>query len=150
MKPSPVYLRVAAAIIDSFLVGLLWYYFIEEWGHADTAGALTTASMGADKVLTGMPAVALMVLTALYWIVPEWVSGATLGKLALGLLVSTLDGGPISFWQSFKRNLLRLVDFFPFYLTGFLTAKLTPLHQRIGDLWAHTIVVRKKDAKQTR
>jgi hypothetical protein len=44
-----------------------------------------------------------------------------------------------------KRNLLRLVDFFPFYLTGFLAAKLTPNHQRLGDLWAQTIVVNRKD-----
>lgn len=56
--------------------------------------------------------------------------------------------------QSVKRNVLRLVDFFPFYVTGFVIASLTPNRQRLGDLWAKTIVVinepRKADAGGSR
>lgn len=141
MKTSPLFIRVLAAIIDSLLVFLLWYYFIEIWGHAETAGSLTSATVGGNKVVSGAPAAMLFLLTALYWMIPEWILGGTLGKLALGLRVKTLEGRSISFGQSFKRNLLRLLDFFPFYLTGFLVAKLTPNHQRLGDLWAQTIVV---------
>jgi len=145
MKASHLFVRVVAAIIDSFLVGVLWYYFIEIWGHSDTGGSLRSATVGGTKVVAGTPAIVLMFLTFSYWMIPEWMFGATLGKLMLGLRVRTLAGLPISFGQSFKRNLLRLVDFFPFYLTGFLAAKLTPNHQRLGDLWAQTIVVSGKD-----
>jgi uncharacterized RDD family membrane protein YckC len=58
--------------------------------------------------------------------------------------VTTLRGGSISLGQSLKRNVLRLLDFFPFYLTGFVAAALTPNRQRLGDLWAKTIVVSRK------
>ena len=145
MKTSHLLVRVVAAILDSLLVGALWYYFIEILGHSDTGGSLTSATAGGNKVVTGTPAIVLMFLTASYWMIPEWIFGATLGKFMLGLRVRTLAGLPISFGQSFKRNLLRLADFFPFYLTGFLAAKLTLNHQRLGDLWARTIVINRKD-----
>ena len=144
-KTNHLLVRAVAATLDSLLVCALWYYFIEAWGHTGTADTLTSETASTGKVVTGMPAVSLLLLTACYWMIPEWILGATIGKLALGLRVTTLDARPISFGQSFKRNLLRLVDFFPFYLTGFLAAKLTPNHQRIGDLWAQTIVISTKN-----
>ncbi len=101
MKTCHLFIRVVAAVMDSLLVCLLWYYFIDSWGHAD----------GGSKVVTGAPAMVLMLLTASYWMIPEWILGATFGKLALGLRVATLAGQPISFGQSFKRNFLRLADF---------------------------------------
>jgi uncharacterized RDD family membrane protein YckC len=67
-----------------------------------------------------------------------------MGKWACDLRVTTMNGGSISFSQSLKRNILRLLDFFPFYLTGFVTARLSPSRQRLGDLWAKTIVVVRK------
>jgi uncharacterized RDD family membrane protein YckC len=148
LKISALFVRVVAAIIDSLLVCLFWYYFIAIWGHPKIEG-LNSATVGSGKVVTGGPAIVLLFLTAVYWMIPEWIFGATLGKVTLGLRVRTLADHPISFGQSFKRNLLRLVDFFPFYLTGFLVARLTPKHQRLGDLWAQTVVVRKKVAVQS-
>jgi uncharacterized RDD family membrane protein YckC len=109
--------------------------------HQSFRRAIATATVGGNRVVTGTPAIVLMLVTALYWNIPEWILGATLGKLIFGLRVRALTGQQISLGQSFRRNLLRLVDFSPFYLTGFLVAKLTPSHQRLGDLWAKTIVV---------
>ena len=99
---------------------------------------------GTDKVLVGTPALLLLAATAAFWIVPEWLAGATLGKWLFRIRVTSLEGQDITLTQSLKRNLLRLVDFFPFYLTGFLLVALTPSHQRLGDLWAKTIVVPRK------
>ena len=147
-KTANLGVRVLAAIIDSLIVSFAWYYIIEIWGHTGPAGSLTSATMGGGKVLSGTPALLLMLATACYWIIPEWLFRATLGKFICGLRVSSVDGTAISLWQSLKRNILRLVDFFPFYLTGFLTAALTPKHQRLGDLWANTIVVSKRHSRQ--
>lgn len=146
-KTANLGVRVLAAIMDSLIVSFAWYYTIEIWGHTRPAGNLTSATMGGDKVLSGTPALLLMLATACYWIIPEWLFRATVGKLICGLRVLSVDGTAISLWQSLKRNTLRLVDFFPFYLTGFLAAALTPKHQRLGDLWAHTIVV-SRDSRQ--
>ncbi|HZI55916.1 MAG TPA: RDD family protein [Verrucomicrobiae bacterium] len=131
--------RVLAAVLDSVVVFLVWYLIIGRWGDETPVGG---------RALTGMPALLLMLATAAFWIFPEWLLGSTMGKWACDLKVTTLNGMSISFMQSLKRNVLRLLDFFPFYLPGFATASLTPNRQRLGDLWAKTIVVPKKAAKQ--
>ena len=146
VPPSSLWLRTLSAIIDSVLVTLFWYYVIDLFGHPEAVGS-DSASFGGDKVVTGAPAFLVFLATAAFWILPEWLASATLGKLLCGLRVVSLDGREISFSQSIKRNLLRLLDAFPFYLTGFVAAALSPRHQRLGDLWAKTIVVRKRHAR---
>jgi uncharacterized RDD family membrane protein YckC len=139
MKAAPLGIRALAAILDSVVVFLTCFLIVETWGEAGPEGS---------KVLTGIPALLLMLATASFWILPEWLLGSTMGKWACDLRVTTMNGGGISFLQSLKRNVLRLLDLFPFYLTGFVTASLTPNRQRLGDLWAKTIVVPKKATKQ--
>ncbi|MCB9396703.1 MAG: RDD family protein [Acidobacteria bacterium] len=91
----------------------------------------------------------------LYFIVLEalW-KGQTLGKKILGIRVISDRGTPISWGQSFLRNLLRMADSFPyygntgslvllpFYGVGFFSCFFTQKRQRLGDLAAGTIVVR--------
>jgi uncharacterized RDD family membrane protein YckC len=134
-KPASLWLRALAAILDSAVVFLAQYYIVEKWGDVGPEG---------NVVLTGSPVFLLLLATAAFWILPEWLLGATLGKWACDLRVTTLSGANISFMQALKRNVLRLLDFFGFYLVGFVTASLTPKRQRLGDLWAKTIVVSTK------
>ncbi|WP_394335734.1 RDD family protein [Flavobacterium cyanobacteriorum] len=47
-----------------------------------------------------------------------------------------------TFFQSLKRHVLDPVDMFPFGLIAIITIKNTDKHQRLGDLWAKTIVVK--------
>ena len=131
MKSSSLWLRSLAAIIDSALVSILWYFVINTWGTVS----------GGSFTLSGTPALLLMMGTAAYWIVPEWLTGATFGKWSCDLRVVDVQGIGISLSQAVKRNVLRLLDFFPWYLTGFIAAKFTPQNQRLGDLWAKTLVV---------
>jgi uncharacterized RDD family membrane protein YckC len=142
MQPAKLGVRSIAAIIDSFCVSVLWFVVIQTWGTASTYTDATSGSIVPDKTVTGLPAFLLFLATAAYWMVPEGLFSMTFGKMLCGLKVVCLDGKKITFWQSIQRNLLRLVDCFAFYLVGFLTAKLTPLHQRLGDLWAKTLVVK--------
>jgi uncharacterized RDD family membrane protein YckC len=134
-KSASLGIRALAAILDSAIVLLAQYYIVEKWGDIDPNG---------DAVLRGFPVFLLLLATAAFWILPEWLLGVTLGKWAFNLRVTTMSGGNISFTQALKRNLLRLIDFFPFYVTGFVAASLTPKRQRLGDLWAKTIVVSSK------
>ncbi len=142
-RTSGLGIRSIAAIVDSAIVFLAWYYTIEILGRSPELHDLTSVTTGGDKVLAGTPALLLLLATAAFWIIPEWLASATLGKLIFGLRVASVDGQQISFVQALQRNILRLIDFFPFYLTGFLTASLTPNHQRLGDLWAKTVVIRR-------
>ena len=70
---------------------------------------------------------------------------ATVGKMAMGLrVVKAADGSPISWGESIIRNLLRIVDALPFfYILGMILIAVTAKKQRVGDLAASTIVVKK-------
>lgn len=69
--------------------------------------------------------------------------GQTPGKRSMKLRVIREDGTPASATDLIVRNLLRLVDFLPaFYGLGGVVAFFHPMHQRLGDLAAGTIVVK--------
>src|SRR5258708_12651934 len=138
MKPSNLWLRSLASISDISLAMMGWYLVINTWGTYNSAG---------DKQLIGQPAGVLMLGTVSFWLLPEWLGGATFEKWSCDLRVVSVSGKRISFVPSLKRNVLPLVDFFPWYLPGFICAKLTPNKQRLGDLWAKTMVVRRSEAR---
>jgi len=72
----------------------------------------------------------------------EWQYSRTPGKVARGLTVATVDGHPLTAWDSAVRNLLRYVDLLPGpYLVGLASALLSERGQRIGDRAAGTVVV---------
>ena len=74
-------------------------------------------------------------------------NGQSPGKRALGLRVIKAHGYPISFSDSAIRNLIRIVDFLPFFYGAGLVAMLSNKNwQRLGDLAAGTLVV-KEDTK---
>jgi uncharacterized RDD family membrane protein YckC len=77
----------------------------------------------------------------IYFPIIESIRGQTLGKMILGLRVVTKSGNQISFGQAFKRHLLDMFDFMFFGVVAFITITNTPDHQRLGDLWAKTIVI---------
>jgi len=96
--------------------------------------------------LHGLPAVIWFVLSYGYWIVAERLWGVTIGKLICSIRVQAVDGGRLSWGQSLGRNLLRIVDGFPYilpYLVGFIVAKADGDRRRIGDRAAGTRVTSK-------
>lgn len=127
--------RALAATIDIAVAFGLAEAAINQWG-IDVAGG--------ERVLRGPAALLFLVLFPAYWIVPEWLFGATLGKVVMGLRVVGTSGEPCSLEQSLKRNVLRLVDFVAAYLVAYLVARSNARRQRLGDLWARTMVIRKQ------
>ena len=73
--------------------------------------------------------------------------GATLGNLIVGLKPIPInnDGNEIGFTQSFKRHFLDMIDMFCFGLVAYIAIKNTEKNQRLGDLWAKTVVVNRND-----
>ena len=76
----------------------------------------------------------------------EGKAGLTPGKWVVGLRVLRDDLQPCGFGRGLLRNLLRLLDGLVWYLPGMLVAALTAKWQRLGDLAAKTIVIRKPPA----
>lgn len=73
-------------------------------------------------------------------------AGQTPGKRLLKLRVIREDGRPVTFWEASVRNLLRSFDFMPapFYSIGIVSIFATSRDQRVGDLFAGTVVVRER------
>ncbi len=81
-----------------------------------------------------------------YYPVSEAVwSGKTIGKFAFGLRVVGDQGEPIQVSQAVIRNLVRIVDFLPFfYGIGIIALFWNGRGKRLGDLAAGTVVVRER------
>ena len=68
--------------------------------------------------------------------------GQSPGKRLCGLRVVDNRGLPITFQQSFVRNIVRMLDFAPlFYGLGGLVSLLYSRNRRLGDIAADTLVI---------
>ena len=90
--------------------------------------------------------VMLILLFLIEWFYPVlfevYRHGATPGKRWLGLCVVNDDGTPVGWSGSMVRNLLRFVDFLPFFYGAGLVSMLASTDsKRLGDLAAGTRVV---------
>lgn len=122
------------------------------------AAACMTAAAGTDadervplslrfggRVLQDGAFTAWLVASLAYFVLAEWLTGATIGKQMVGLRVRMSDGRCCTLSAAIVRNVMRVVDAFPFgipNLLGFVVVAGTARHQRLGDLAAQTIVVR--------
>lgn len=94
--------------------------------------------------------IVLFLIFAGYFVAFEWIwNGQTPGKRLMKLRVIREDGRPITFWEALARNLLRLFDTFPgfvipIYSVGLITIFMSNRDQRLGDLFAGTVVVRER------
>ncbi len=64
------------------------------------------------------------------------------------------DGRPITFWEASVRNLTRIFDMQPtiipiagFYSIGIISVFISRRDQRLGDLFAGTVVVRERESE---
>lgn len=148
--------RFLAVAIDHLIqyvtIILLLYGFLS---LADTGGdSIKSEGFSAlqelPKWTIAVMIICLFLLFAGYFIVFEWLwNGQTPGKRLLKLRVIREDGRPITLWESAARNLLRLFDtfpgfIFPIYSIGLITIFMSRRDQRLGDLFAGTVVVRER------
>ena len=138
MEPVGVGLRAVAVIIDSVLLIFIGYFI----------GSLTGQNLGGGMNLSGGPALLFFLIGFAYYTVMEVTMGGTLGKKAMGLKVVTVGGAPISWQAGIVRNLLRIIDGFFFYLVGAIVVWVSKSKQRLGDMAAKTLVVRKGAAAE--
>lgn len=147
--------RFLAAAIDHSIQYLSM--FIIAWGFIRLSGLSVFEAGFLDQLQNEMPkwtiAVMIIVLFALfagYFVFFEWFwNGQTPGKRLLRLRVLREDGRPITFWEALARNLLRIFDAvpgfaLPIYSVGLIAVFASRRDQRIGDMFAGTIVVRER------
>ncbi|HHX65888.1 MAG TPA: RDD family protein [Chloroflexi bacterium] len=87
--------------------------------------------------------IAFLIAMFAYFSLAEGLTGATVGKRAMGLRVVRPDGGRPGLKRGAFRNLLRFIDGLPaFNIIGIVTIVRSPECARIGDRIADTRVVR--------
>ena len=67
---------------------------------------------------------------------------ATVGKIALGLKVTDIQGGRISFWRALGRTFAKILSALILFI-GFIMAAFTDRKQALHDKVAHTLVVKR-------
>jgi uncharacterized RDD family membrane protein YckC len=145
--------RAVATVVDSVVgfiaIGVPLLIAFGKKSTTNSTGGTTTSYSTSDPKVLGL----LLVLAIAYYVIFEAVVGATPGKLLLGLRVRDATGKRCTPKAALVRNVLRVVDAFPYfvpYLAGAIamwTDEPSPdgSHRadpprRIGDRLAGTIV----------
>ena len=148
--------RFLAATIDHFIqffsIGIaIWIlYYVAGSGMADDDGAFTKLAGEAPKWAVAIMVFIVFLLFTGYFILFEWLwDGQTPGKRMLKLRVIRDDGRPITLWEAAARNLLRVFDaipgiVIPIYSVGLIVIFLNSRDQRVGDIFAGTVVIRER------
>jgi uncharacterized RDD family membrane protein YckC len=127
--------RILATIVDGLIFGALYGVMALLFG---------VLFGGTNGFMQALPGVLCAVIVVLYYILLEGYLGQTVGKMLLGIKVVREDNGEVpGLGSATIRTLLRLVDGLFDYLVAFITVQITGKNQRLGDMAAHTLVVRK-------
>jgi len=146
--------RFLAVAIDHFIQYLS--IFTVAWAFVNFSGVgglgmSDSPSQFFDEMPKWTMAILIIVLFLIfagYFIVFEWLwNGQTPGKRLLKLRVIREDGRPITLWEAIARNLLRIFDavpgfIVPVYSIGLISIFVSSRDQRVGDMFAGTVVVR--------
>lgn len=132
--------RFLAALIDNVILMVGMYVMLSVMTIWSYFGSV----VGIYVMMVGMIVIGICTfgLSWLYFALSESSSKqATLGKMAMGIVVTDLDGGRISFWQAAARHLGRYIS--AITLIGFIMAGFTSKKQALHDFLADTLVVKK-------
>jgi len=139
--------RISAFLADSVILVLLFIAITSLFMLAGMSfSAIENIGMGGFSLLEALYIILVAVLYWGYYFLFEWINwGQTPGKQLLGIRVSAADGAPADMVQCALRNLIRIIDLIlaGFGVTFFIMI-FTPRYQRIGDLVAGTVVVKRR------
>ena len=130
--------RVLATIVDGIVLAVIIGVISALFGIASVEAGEASASV------SGLPALFAFVLAFGYYFLMEGYLGQTLGKMLLGIKVVRDGSGEVPGPKAAAiRTVLRLVDGFFSYLVAFIAVLASQKNQRLGDMAAGTLVVRK-------
>jgi uncharacterized RDD family membrane protein YckC len=136
LEKSGLSKRFISSLIDYSVIGCFYLVFSVQFGEHNTNG---------EYSVNGIMALIPLGFWFIYLIVIESSFSATFGHFLLGAKILRIDNSRISFVDSLKRHLIDPIDFFMFGIPAMICIKNTKESQRLGDLWAKTIVVNDKE-----
>ena len=150
------WLRLVAYIIDYIIIyvvqsfifipvlGLMGISFASKMDDMGTMSDAETMGMVASMIaVAGATALLTTIIAILYWSLMESSKyQATVGKIALGLKVTDLDGNSLDFVKSLIRNVCKIISGMILFI-GYIMAGFTEKKQGLHDIIAGTLVVKK-------
>ncbi len=132
--------RIFACLIDYLLIFGFTFLYISTFGDIDSDGG---------KAVHGLLILPIPTIWFIYFVLIEALSGATPGHMLLKLKVVTISNrSEINFSQALKRHLLDPIDILLYGVPAIVVIKNSEFHQRLGDIWANTIIVDTTDPEQ--
>jgi len=148
--------RFLAVAIDHFIqylsIFLIAWFVITVGNVGGSAGGNSPEQFFSEmpKWTLAILIIGVFLIFASYFILFEWLwNGQTPGKHLLKLRVIREDGRPLTLWEAIARNLLRICDavpgfVLPVYSVGLIVIFLSDRDQRLGDIFAGTVVIRER------
>lgn len=133
-------LRIAATLIDYGIFFTVVFIYFMMFGTPNDEGGYT---------LNGAPVLIIILFWFLYFVVLEAINQATPGHDILKLVVVKTKGDCIGFTDALKRRIVDMIDIAFYGVPALICICNTPQFQRIGDLWADTVVVKRSDITET-
>jgi uncharacterized RDD family membrane protein YckC len=130
--------RVLSTIVDGIVLGVVFWVMSMLFGSTSASGGQVGAS------LSGLASLVFFIVSIAYFIVLEGYLGQTLGKMLLGIKVVREDTGEVpGLGAATIRTVMRIIDGLFVYLVAFISVLASQKNQRLGDMLANTLVVRK-------
>ncbi len=156
IPPTPEYAgfwkRFLAYIIDGILLSVVYFVvLIPVFGLLGIGAATYQEGDPAASEAFMMAAAGVYFLSMVVIFIAGWLyfalmessnKGATLGKMALGIKVTDLDGNRISFGRATGRYFGKIISGLILYI-GFIMAAFTEKKQALHDMMASCLVVNK-------
>lgn len=125
--------------MDYGLYLLSFYVYVMFFGQDNDEGGQT---------VSGLLALPIFIAWFIYFVAIEAFYGATLGHQGFNLKVQTLNRRDIEFMQALKLHFLDPIDILFYGVPAIIAIKNSDKNQRIGDMWAKTIVIDTTDPEQ--
>jgi uncharacterized RDD family membrane protein YckC len=135
--------RFLAFILDAFVLFAFGIVLGSGLGLVLTFGP--TSDLDEPTVYGGLNILTIAAAWLYYALMESSKRQATFGKARLGLVVTDLDGGRISFWRATGRYAAKWLSILTLF-TGFFMAAFTERHQALHDMVAGCIVRRRPRA----
>ena len=130
--------RIAATVIDYSLVFAITIYYIYVVGTPNDEGGYS---------VTGLPAFGPLLFWFFYFVIAEFALDGTVGHQIFHLKIVTVDNRPLTFGQVILRRISDALEIsWCFGLIAFILVKNTDYNQRLGDIWAKTLVTGKDES----
>lgn len=148
------WLRFVAFIIDDILIGFAAFLVSLPFigGIVFSAIGIGEDPESTENIVKGVAGIlgsvigmslAILLLVWLYYALMESSkTQGTIGKMALGLKVTDLEGNPVSFGRATGRYFGKIISGMLLYV-GYILAGLTEKKQALHDMMASCLVVRK-------